>query len=97
MTPVPETALTALAVEALAHERPAWARRAVERGLEFLERMQLVEGRIGAALDPQMAYGAFAASPVQDLLRSDITAHALLALASARAASCQVPAAPVGV
>jgi hypothetical protein len=42
--------------------------------------MQLVGGRITAALDPALAHGAFSASPSIDLLRCDITAHAVLAM-----------------
>jgi hypothetical protein len=80
MTPVPETAVTGLAVEALARRTEPWARAAVARGREFLARMQLVGPRISAAMDPGLAHGAFSASPCADFLRCDITAHALLAL-----------------
>jgi hypothetical protein len=80
ITPVPETALTAVAVEGLAGHRAAWARAAVARGRAFLARRQLVGPRIYAALQPAACHGAYAASPIADLLRCDITAHALLAM-----------------
>ncbi len=76
---IPETALTAIAVEALALHPAPWARAALARGREFLGRMQLAGGRIPGALDPELARGAFVASPVVDLLRGDVTGHALLA------------------
>jgi AMMECR1 domain-containing protein len=80
MTPLPETALTALCVEALARQSAPWSRAAVARGREFVARRQLLGPLIPAALDPRLAHGAFSASPVVDLLRCDITAHALLAM-----------------
>jgi AMMECR1 domain-containing protein len=80
ITPVPEVALTAVAVEALARVGAAAARSAARRGRSFLASMQLVEPRLYAALDPALARGAFPASPVVDLLRCDVTAHALLAM-----------------
>jgi AMMECR1 domain-containing protein len=80
LTSMPETAVTALAVEALARCRAPWARAAVARGREFLGRMQLLDRRITAALDPRLAYGAFSATPAADLLRCDVSAHALLAI-----------------
>jgi len=82
VTRVPETALTAITVEALLGTRDTDARRAIKLGREFLTRMQLVPGRIPAALDPELAMGAFPASPIVDLLRGDIVAHATLALIS---------------
>ncbi len=53
VTPIPETALTAIAVEALAPlgRASSRARAAVTRGRGFLRRWQLVPGRIPAALD----------------------------------------------
>jgi AMMECR1 domain-containing protein len=87
ITPVPETALTAVAVEGLAGYHAAWARAAVTRGRAFLARRQLVGPRIYAALDPDTCHGAFAASPIADTLRCDITAHALLAMERAEGAS----------
>jgi AMMECR1 domain-containing protein len=80
LTLLPETALTALCVEALARHPAPWCRAAVVRGREFLARRQLLGPLIPAALDPRLAHGAFAASPAVDLLRCDITAHALLAM-----------------
>jgi AMMECR1 domain-containing protein len=83
---VPETAVTALAIEALdGLEEPA-ARRAVERGRSFLRERQLVAPAIPAELDPELASGAFAASPVVvDLLRCDVAGHAFSALGRNRA------------
>jgi hypothetical protein len=83
-TPIPEIALTALAVEALARHPTSWARAAAARGREFLASMQLVDRRIYGALDPALARGAFPASPVVDLLRGDVTGHALLAMMATR-------------
>jgi AMMECR1 domain-containing protein len=80
VTPVPEVALTAVSVEALAHHRAPWARTAVARGRDFLRTMQLTTPRLYGALDPSLARGGFPASPVVDLLRCDVTGHALLAL-----------------
>jgi len=79
-TPVPETALTGLAVEALARRTEPWARAAVARGRQFLASMQLLGSRIPASLDPTLAHGAFSASPSSDFLRGDVTAHALLGI-----------------
>jgi AMMECR1 domain-containing protein len=82
VTPIPEVALTAVSVEALAHHRAPWARAAAERGRAFLRAMQLDGSRLYGALDAGLARGAFPASPVADVLRGDITGHALLALRS---------------
>jgi AMMECR1 domain-containing protein len=79
VTSVPQTAVTALAVEALARHPSSWARAAVERGRQFLRGMQLI-GDHFAALDPALSHGSFRASPAIDLLRCDVAAHALLAL-----------------
>jgi AMMECR1 domain-containing protein len=80
-TQVPETALTALVVEALDGLCDADARAAVERARRFLRRAQLVRGSIPAPLDPGLANGAFPASPVVvDYLRCDVAGHALLAM-----------------
>jgi hypothetical protein len=81
---VPQIAQTAAAVEALAPLPSRAARAAVVRGTDFLRRWQLVPGRIPAPLDPALARGAFPASPIVDWLRSDVSAHALLALLAAR-------------
>lgn len=80
VTSVPEIALTAAAIEALAPLRSSAARAAVRRGRAFLERWQLVPERIAPWMQPHVALGAFPASPVRDVLRCDITGHALLAL-----------------
>jgi AMMECR1 domain-containing protein len=80
LTSVPETAVTGLAVEALARHTEPWARAAVARGRGFLGRMQLLGSHIPAAIDPALSHGAFAASPAVDYLRCDVTAHALLAI-----------------
>ena len=76
---VPELALTAIAVEALLPSRDPHARSAVARGQAFLRRWQLLAGLIPPAYDVGLARGAFPASPVSDVLRGDITAHAVLA------------------
>jgi AMMECR1 domain-containing protein len=81
ITLVPETALTGVAAEGLAQCPTATARAATARARDFLARAQLLGERIYAALDPSLAHGAFAASPVSDVLRCDVTAHALLAMA----------------
>jgi AMMECR1 domain-containing protein len=78
--PIPEVALTAVSVEALARHPASWARTAALRGRAFVASMQLVGPRLYAALDPALALGAVPASPVADLLRGDVTGHALLAL-----------------
>jgi hypothetical protein len=79
-TEVPETALTALVVEALDGIDDADARAAVRRGRRFLRRLQWLGEAVPANLDPKLADGAFPISPVVDLMRCDVVAHALLAL-----------------
>jgi AMMECR1 domain-containing protein len=82
-TPIPETALTALVVEALDGIDDIEARESAARACSFLRHRQLLGEAIPAPLDPTMTHGAFAASPIaNDLLRCDIVAHALLALHS---------------
>jgi AMMECR1 domain-containing protein len=74
---VPEIAPTALVVEALDGLPDAGA--AVRRGRRFLLASQLAP--VPAPLDPSLATGAFPLTPVLvDVLRCDVTAHALLAL-----------------
>jgi hypothetical protein len=85
ITEVPEIALTSLAVEALARQPSPWARAAVKRARQFIGRTQLVGDRVYAALDPQLASGAFPASVISDWLRCDVTAHAVLALGAGKA------------
>jgi hypothetical protein len=77
---IPELALTAIAVEALTPSRDRRSRSAVERGRAFLFAHQLRAGSVPAAFDPKLAAGAFPVSVVVPALRSDVTAHALLAL-----------------
>src|SRR5262249_21256436 len=72
VTTVPETALTAVAIEALNASRSAAARRAVARGRDFLLRWQLLGDRFSASYVPA-ARGAFPLSPARDLLRADVT------------------------
>lgn len=79
VTGVPEIALTAVSIEALAGLRSKAARSAVARGRDFLRRWQL-GSNIPASLDPRLSRGAFPASPVASLLRCDVSGHALLAL-----------------
>jgi AMMECR1 domain-containing protein len=76
VTPIPETALTAAAVEALANLPGADARRAVRAGRAFVLARQGLD--VPASL-PACALGAFRASPVAPLLRCDVTGHAVLA------------------
>jgi len=81
VTTVPELALTAIAVEALSKARRSTeVRAAMRRAREFIESWQLVGERIPIPLDPRLCSGAFPASPIVDWLRTDVTAHALLAL-----------------
>ena len=87
-TDVPEIALTAISVEALAPLLPASpsTRAAVARARRFLERWQYRPGRVSAALDPAFAEGSFPLSPIAPFSRGDVTAHALLALRASRPA-----------
>jgi AMMECR1 domain-containing protein len=78
---VPETAVTALVVEALEGLAGADAREAVLRGRAFLRCLLLVGDHIPPSLDADLARGGFAASPVVvDLLRCDVAGHAFSAL-----------------
>jgi AMMECR1 domain-containing protein len=81
VTRAPEVAVTALTLEAIARSAstPA-ARRAVALGQSFLRRCQLIDARIPAAFAPAESMGAFAATPTSNLLRGDVTGHALRAL-----------------
>jgi hypothetical protein len=76
-TALPETALTAVAAHALAHSRH---RAEHSAALSFIHARQLLPSRISASLDPTLALGGFTGSPIDDILRADITGHALLAL-----------------
>jgi hypothetical protein len=77
----PELALTAMVITALRDSPTRAARAAVGRATAFLARWQFAPGRIPASVDPDRALGAFPLSPVHHALRTDVTAHALLALA----------------
>jgi hypothetical protein len=79
-TSIPEVALTAVTVEALVHAEDADSRRAVARARQFLLAWQNDPARPRGPVDPEVARGGFPLSPVNDALRSDVTAHALLAL-----------------
>jgi hypothetical protein len=82
---VPEVALTALVVEALEGLPDAAARAVVRRARSFLSTWQLLPGSVPAALEPSLAAGAFPLSPIAvDVLRCDVTAHAVLALGRGR-------------
>jgi AMMECR1 domain-containing protein len=83
-TTVPECALTALVAEALAGVPGKPARAAAARACLFLRRWQLGARAVPAPLDPSLAWGAFPLSPVFDVLRGDVTAHALLTLLALR-------------
>ena len=82
MRALPEVALTAAVVEALsgAKERPVVAAR--ERALRFVARLQHLAFIPPDVRDPALALGAFPLTPVHAFLRTDVTAHAALALAS---------------
>lgn len=74
----PEIARTAATVEALDPFVTPSARDAAERACGFLARKQLAE--VGEPLHVGSIDGAFPLVPDGDLLRTDATAHALLAL-----------------
>jgi len=84
MSDAPETALTAITIEALARVRSRAAEEAVNRGQAFLRRWQF-DPEVPAALEPALARGAFPASPIASVLRCDVSGHALLALLGERA------------
>jgi hypothetical protein len=74
----PEIARTAATVEALEPFQSRAASDAAERACEFLSRCQLAE--VGEPFHPATIDGAFPVIPDNDGLRTDVTAHALLAL-----------------
>jgi hypothetical protein len=76
---VPEIALTAMCITALRDSGEPASRAAVRRGRAFLTRWQYRSANAPAYVD-QSAIGAFPLSPVHHVLRSDVTAHAALAL-----------------
>ena len=80
VTPLPELALTAVVVEALAGAKSKASTAAAGRARDFLLQWQLAPGAVPASLDADLAAGAFPLSPVLDGLRADVTAHAVLAL-----------------
>jgi hypothetical protein len=81
---LPEVALTAAVAEALtgANARPVAAAR--ERALHFVERLQNLSPLVPAFREPALAFGAFPLTPVHAFLRTDVTAHAVLALVTDR-------------
>lgn len=82
----PQCALAALTVEALADDRTASSKRCVARTRAFLRSQQLVPGRIRGALEASpRTVGAFPLTTIDATLRSDVTAHAVRALARDRA------------
>ncbi len=82
---LPEVALTALVVEALAGATERSARTARARAFAFVLRQQHLAHVPPDVREPESAFGAFPLTPVHAYLRSDVTAHAVLALASMRA------------
>jgi hypothetical protein len=74
----PEVARTAATVEALEPFQSQAAREAAGRACGFLIRCQLAE--VGEPFHPSSIDGAFPVIPDNDGLRTDVTAHALLAL-----------------
>jgi hypothetical protein len=80
---LPEVALTALVVEALAGVRERSAQAARTRALDFVLRQQHLAKLPPDVVEPELALGAFPLTPVHAYLRSDVTAHAVIALASA--------------
>lgn len=79
---LPEVALSALVVEALAGAPGRLAQAARTRALGFVVRQQHLARVPPDIADPSLALGAFPLTPVHAYLRSDVTAHALLALQS---------------
>jgi hypothetical protein len=76
-----EVARTAVVVEALAPFASAAARDAASRAVGFLHRVQLSE--LGEPDHAGSIDGAFPLTDESDVLRADVTAHALLALLDA--------------
>lgn len=79
---VPEAALTAVTVEALAPSREDAVRAAWRSARAFLEKSALRVDSIPEARDPRRIRGALPLSPINAFLRSDVTAHAVLALSA---------------
>jgi hypothetical protein len=78
--PAPPIASVAATVEALAGEDSEEALQALEAARAYLLRWQFTE-RPPPGLDPALCRGAFPLSPEDWQLRTDVTAHAVLALA----------------
>src|ERR1041385_1449296 len=78
--PVPEVALTALTVEALAPARTDPVRRARHLAKEFVERSQVLGDVLPEAVDPDRVHGGFPMTPVHGFMRVDVTAHAVMAM-----------------
>ncbi len=81
----PEVALTALTVEALAGGQESAVRAGLVEAVAFLEGCQVGPDSLPEALDASRALGAFPLTPVCSFLRTDVTAHAVLALLAAKA------------
>lgn len=82
---LPEVALSALVVEALAGAKQRGPRAARARALAFILSQQYRAHVPPDITDPSLAIGAFPLTPVHAHLRGDVTAHAVLALASVQA------------
>jgi hypothetical protein len=78
---MPELALTAVTVEALATAGSEPHRRARELARAFVSTRQLLGDLLPEATAPERLHGAFPLTPVHAFLRADVTAHAVLALA----------------
>lgn len=76
---IPELPLSALTAEALADSRRAATQSAATLARDFVLCHQFVPDAIPAALDPKLALGGFPMSTCDPRLRTDVTAHALLA------------------
>lgn len=81
---LPEIALTSAVVEALAGAKEKALVAARERAVGFVARQQHLDHVPPDVLEPALAFGAFPLTPVHAYLRTDVTAHAVLALALAR-------------
>lgn len=79
--PIPELALTAITAEALAPARAAAIERAGRAARAFVERSQVRGDVLPESCDPSGADGGFPLTPVHVFMRSDVTAHAVLAIA----------------
>ncbi|HEY3233418.1 MAG TPA: AMMECR1 domain-containing protein [Polyangiaceae bacterium] len=77
---IPELALTALTIEALAPCLYAPVRRARDLACAFLAAQQIHDDWLPEVNHPVRALGAFPLTPIHSFLRTDVTAHAVLAL-----------------